>query len=385
MLLLLIGSSSSSAGDNDKVWCGLENCAGQNLCYMNATIQALAVAFLPLQIFKNSLSEENIRICFETQHEKDLALSFLQLTGSLDLQTTPTQERAKKQIFVTTAIRKFRKSFLVVDKEQANKLERAAYRIREQYDAFEFFSYLWCLMRPLFPSSSFEITYVVQCGNENCQTMRDLNAKESDNFLSLPLEKTEKSTASVSMQDLINAYLTVTNNRNEQVLIHCEKCNADSYHTKCSSKIKFMEHHGYLAIHLRRYSRPTDPKINTPVTFPNGTVSFYDSVKKAFYVFTVEAIIVHIGKTLNSGHYYTVARKGTFNDSRVFFDGGDKFRKILSNGVIRSRQDGKEDASNDAYGYIYFLKQCKPAKIGNNKGENQGEYDRFFCCCYCCC
>lgn len=64
--------------------------------------------------------------------------------------------------------------------------------------------------------------------------------------------------------------------------------------------------------------------------------------------FKVSAVVVHVGESIASGHYYTVTPTGIYNDSIVTLDGGTAFRQLLSTGVW-----------NDAVGYMYFLERVE--------------------------
>jgi uncharacterized UBP type Zn finger protein len=87
-------------------------------------------------------------------------------------------------------------------------------------------------------------------------------------------------------------------------------------------------------------------KLRTKVTLPSQTVTIFDSTTLKDLTFRVESIVSHVGSSTASGHYIAYSRKGIFNDSEVYDDGGEAFRELLSQGVY-----------NDAYGYIYFFVQ----------------------------
>jgi hypothetical protein len=147
----------------------------------------------------------------------------------------------------------------------------------------------------------------------------------------------------------------------EEINRCCDTCGGNKPLEKIKEAMHFEDEERHLCLHLKRFTK--DKKLYHVVKFSNdtGEVTMYDDRTNTQLRFRVESIIVHAGEGNDNGHYYAVGRKGTYNDHVVQFDNGKSFRELLLNGVLRV-QDGTENKSNDAYGYIYLLVKVAPTE-----------------------
>jgi len=336
------------------------------VCYSNATIQAIAIAFLPISSFAE-FTESNINLmCYGCQYnstsdksikkaaKRELALSFLKLTQCLDLSTKKTAaDFATGKDEARNAHSHFRTCFESLVKLNSNT---DSYEIGEQYDAHQYLMDLWRHIG-IFPDKSFTFVRTIRC--MQCEETRK-SASERHWGLSLGLQNNDngdfETDDSVLMTQLLWDHLKSTTKSTCDCPTCFEKCD----HTIQDEPLAFfdapvVDGKRFLYLQLKRYNNDAT-KNNTPVTFENdeGELTINDSITGRGLVFRAEAVIVHTGRTIKSGHYTTVGRKGIYDDSTVIFDDGIAFKELVLTGML---------GDGGALGYIYFLVEVPPEKI----------------------
>ena len=111
----------------------------------------------------------------------------------------------------------------------------------------------------------------------------------------------------------------------------------------------------FAVLHIGRFyqDRPTgnNIKIANPVIFAeNGIVKIADSTR-TIHRFRIASAVVHVGSTINQGHYYTISWNGVYNDTHVHLDDGHSMRQFLTHGYHQNK------GANEAQGYLYFLER----------------------------
>ena len=316
-------------------WCGLNN--KNKMCFANAVVQALAIAFLPISIFQARFTKSNIQQANIANIRKGLAKAFWDLTNSLDLTEHTTNLRRKD------AEKKCETNDSIFH-HTLNQLKRSFVDLESKRDGgVVFLKSLWGLLDKVLPERAYVSKTQLRC--DTCKTLS--SSEDSSNILTLSLTDDQDSSIE-NIQHLLDQ-----KREEEKINMECDACGDNKPHTR-SESMYFEDEQCHLCLHLNRYIN--DKKLLNLVTFPDDTdeVTIYDHITKELLRFRVESIIVHAGEENDNGHYYAVGRKGTYNDDVVQFDNGKSFRKLLSNGVLRV-QDDIEDKSNDAYGYMYLL------------------------------
>jgi hypothetical protein len=343
---------------NLESWCGLRNNDNEHFCYINATIQAFATVLLPLHAFESSLTRDNVDLVFgNDNHRRDFALSFLELVKCLDLSKVGNEEkRGQQKIAAAGNNDTFLEQFHGLDKSSRNdKFEQGV-----THDACLFLLYLWELMDQTFPMEYFSEIFINQC-----QKCKDITGSVKKNkVLMLTLQDTSDNDACVDITALLQ-----DNFKAVELDCACANCNhTKKEQTKTLAFDTNDNKQRYLVIHLQRCFGGEMNKIFTRVTFDEN-ISIWDAESSSNIEFSVEGIIVHIGRTSKGGHYKFVGKKGVFDDDKLSFDEGDAYNKIISTGVLPvvslvdcSSGYYEFDKDNDAYGYMYFLVEVPKSK-----------------------
>jgi uncharacterized UBP type Zn finger protein len=335
-------------------WYGLKNglktdngfvLVPQNVCYINATIQALAIAFLPLTRFQ-VFSSENINKVFvdeSNKERKNFAQSVLSLTTSLDLSSCEHRFNGTSRAagFMMDFHKYFKKvnELLAKDNQQhiANEFEPGL-----MCDAGQFLRYLWNLMDETFPQSFVETCHFkcLNCTNEYS------NAEPTKSNVLVVGQRQQEENSTILLTEYLSDYFA-----EETVSVPCDCC--DYLEKEKSSGLHFessTKGERFVVLQVKRFSN-NGSKLFTKVVVDDGVAEHLcciDSETEERIYFRVEAVICHYGSSAHSGHYITIGRKGIYNDKRVEMDNGDAFKNLLQNGF-----------HNDFYGYLYFLVESK--------------------------
>jgi uncharacterized UBP type Zn finger protein len=334
-------------------WYGLKNglktdngfvLVPQYVCYINATIQALAIAFLPLTRFQ-VFSSENINKVFvdeSNEERKNFAQSVFSLTTSLDLSSCKhrfngTSRAAGFMMDFHKYLKKVNE-LLAKDNPQhiANEFEPG-----RMCDAGQFLRHLWDLMDETFPQSFVETCHFkcLQCRNEYS------NAEPTKSNVLVVGQRRQEYISQILLTEYLSDYFA-----EETVSVPCDLCGCRK--KEKSSGLHFSSTKGerFVVLQVKRFSN-NGSKLFTKVLVDDGVADHLcciDSETQERIYFRVEAVICHRGESLNSGHYITISRKGIYNDERVEMDNGDAFKNLLQDGIV-----------DDFYGYLYFLVENK--------------------------
>lgn len=145
-----------------------------------------------------------------------------------------------------------------------------------------------------------------------CQVCHGSRSKgERFNILSLPMRKEHRT---VPLAELMQAY-TVEETLAGEEAVYCPHCNQ---HRPTNKRLRVIQTPPYLLIHLKRFQKASNIRINTMVDFP---LRGFQPMGNHGPIYELVAISMHQGEEVDHGHYIALGKVDAtwyrFDDSTV--------------------------------------------------------------------
>ena len=196
---------------------------------------------------------------------------------------------------------------------------------------------------------------------QTCLAPKRCSLKEDPTY-QLQLNLMESIAASnkgpISIDLLLTAY-----RREEQTVAGEEICcpaATNSHHANAKTPhIKINEFtinaaQPFTVLHIGRFYQDRQGnsiKFANPVIFSEDGIVIITDSAGTIHQFRIASAVVHVGATINQGHYYTISWNGVYNDTHVHLDDGHSMRQFLTHGYHQNK------GANEAQGYLYFLER----------------------------